>query len=382
MTHAASAPVRIERLGASGYFRDWIAAKHAAHAGDAAYVAPLTLFEKRRLQAKHNPFFEMGEAAFFVAYRGGKPVGRISAQAHRAGMPGVSPETGHFGFFDVTEDAEAASALLDAAADWLKARGATQMRGPFSLSINEECGCQIDGFPLPTTYLMPQARPWTGRMIEAWGMAKAMDMHAWRVTHEVLAQRIAEKEQLLRSFSTVRARPIRMDRFQQEVELLADIFNDAWSGNWGFVPFSPRAIKLLAAELKLIYRSSYGYFVELNGEPVGVFIGVPNINEVIKPFGGRLTPGNAMKLGWALFKEGTRTARMPIVGIRKAHQSGLQGMILLAAMLQAVLNEAQRRPLDWYELSWVLETNKPAIQALRMLGAEPVSGYRIYEKAI
>jgi GNAT superfamily N-acetyltransferase len=375
--------LRIDSIGSGRASKaDWIRAKHAAHEGHAAFVAPLSLFEKRRLSPAHNPFFELGEAEFFVAYRNGRPVGRISAQAHRAGQAGVSPETGHFGFFDVTEDEAAAHALLDAAAQWLSARGATDMRGPFSLSINEECGCQIDAFDVPSTYLMPQARPWSAGLLESWGMEKRIDMHAWRVGWDGVTERMAASEAMLRDYAAIKARPIRMDRFEQDVALLADIFNDAWSGNWGFVPFSPRAVKLLAAELKLIYRSTYGYFVEMDGVPVGVFIGLPNINEIIKPFGGRLTPLNAVRLGWSLFNEKVTTSRIPIAGIRKSHQSGLMGTLLAAAMMQAVLKEARRRPKAWYEFSWVLETNKPAISALKLMGAERTSTYRIYGKAL
>jgi hypothetical protein len=209
-----------------------------------------------------------------------------------------------------------------------------------------------------------------------------MDMHAWRLHRDKIAENLSLRSPLARSSASVRARPIRMDRFEEEVMLLADIFNDAWSANWGFVPFSPRAIKLLAAELKLIYRSTYGYFVEVDGVAVGVFISVPNLNEVIKPFGGRLTPVNAVRLGWSLITESARTSRVPIVGIRKTHQSGLRGVMLMAAMMHAVIKEARRKPKEWYEFSWVLETNKPAISALRRMGAEPVSTYRIFEKAL
>ncbi|MGL4243705.1 MAG: hypothetical protein ACRCTI_21530 [Beijerinckiaceae bacterium] len=380
---AAAGTLRIERLGEGrARARDWLQAKHAAHEGQAAYVAPLSLFEKRRLTPKHNPFFELGDAAFFVAFRGEKPVGRISAQIHHPGLANAPPELGHFGFFDVTNDEQAAHALLDAAAAWVLARGATRLRGPFSLSINEECGCQIDDFDTPTSYLMPQARPWTGRFLETWGLAKCMDMHTWRVTWEKAQERIAAYEGSGSSLLSITSRPVRMSHFTEDVRLLADIFNDAWSENWGFVPFSPRAVELLAAELRMIYRASYGCFVEHEGAPVGVFISVPNINELIQPMRGRLTPFSAIRLGWKLWSEGAETLRVPIAGIRKSHQSGLQGALLTAALMRSVIREAKRKPKKWYELSWVLETNKPAISALRLMGAERTTTHRIYEKAL
>jgi hypothetical protein len=186
-------------------------------------------------------------------------------------------------------------------------------------------------------------------------------------------------KQLASDFHTIRARPIRREHFDAEVRLLAEIFNDAWSENWGFLPFSSREIDLLAAELKMIYRSTYGYFAEINGEPVGMLIGVPNINEVIAPFNGRLTPVNAVKLGWALYRENVRSSRLPMVGLRKKNQSGLQGATLLAAILQAALTEVERRDVDWFELSWVLEDNHRARKFLEFAGCTIAATYRIYE---
>lgn len=375
--------IRVASLGRDrAPVKHWLEAKHVAHAGDDAFVAPLAYLEKRRLVPKHNPFFEMGDAEFFVAYRGGRPVGRISAQSHHAGVTGVSPDTGHFGFFDVADDDEAATALLDAASAWLRDRGASIMRGPFNLSINEECGCQIDGFDIPSSYLMPQARPWTGTFLADWGLTKSIDMQAWRLTAEAALSAMDARKDAFALVTKTQARPIRMNRFKEEVALLADIYNDAWSDNWGFVPFSPRAIELLAAELRMIYRSSYGYFVEVADRPVGMLISVPNLNELIKPFRGRLTPVNAMKLAWALFREQASTVRIPIAGVRKSHRGGLEGVTILGALIEPVIREARRKPKQWFEFSWVLETNRPAIAALRQLGAGPVSTYRIYERAL
>jgi GNAT superfamily N-acetyltransferase len=375
--------LKIERLNAGrATFQHWLAAKHAAHAGHEAYVAPLPLFEKRRLTPKHNAFFDLGDAEFFVAFRYGRPVGRISAQIHRPGLANAPPDLAHFGFFDVTEDADAARALLDAAIDWVRMRGATRLRGPFSLSINEETGCQIDDFDTPTSYLMPQARPWTGQFLESNGLAKCMDVHTWRVSGERAQKYLARFDSVGRSMSTVEARNIRMNRFEEEIELFADIFNDAWSDNWGFVPFSPRAVKLMAANLKVIYRASYGAFAEVDGKPVGVFISMPNLNELIKPLNGGMNPFGLARLGWGLWREQAETLRVPLAGLRKTHQSGLQGPLIIASMLRLITGEAKRRPKRHYEFSWILETNRSAISAMKAIGATRTTTHRVYERAI
>jgi hypothetical protein len=361
---------------------DWLKAKHAAHLGDPAFIAPLNLFEARRISLKHSPFFDHGSAEFFIAFIDGRAVGRISAQINERDPGFVNEKIGHFGFFDVIDDEIVARSLIDAACKWLAEKGCVAIRGPFNLSINEECGCQVSGFETAPSYLMAQSRPWTGRFLETSGFAKAVDMLAYRSTPAAIqegAQRIAN---LAAQFKDISVRPIRRKSFNDEVKLLADIFNDSWSANWGFIPFSPREIDLLAAELKLIYRPTYGFFAEIKGKPVGVFAGVPNINEVIAPFNGRLTPFNLFKLGWTLYKEGIRTSRIPFAGLRRQWQSGFQGAALMAALANATLVETRRREVDWFEFSWILEHNKPAIKFVEQLGGVAISRYRIYHRII
>jgi hypothetical protein len=358
---------------------DWLRAKTIVHRDDPAFVAPLPLFEKRRIDPRHSPFFEHGRAGFFVAYRGSEPVGRISAQISMRDPAFQRDRIGQFGFFDAVEDDAVAGALFGAARAWLRDQGATSMRGPFNLSINEECGCQIDGFGLPATYLMPQSRPWTAGLIAGQGLIKAVDTQAWRVTPSAISERVRVMGALGAGLSHVRARPFRKEAFNAEIRLLADIFNDAWSENWGFVPFSSREIDALAAELKLIYRSSYGYFVEIDGEAVAVFIGIPNMNELIAPLRGRLTPVGAARFAWNLFTEGARSSRIPLAGIRKKYQLGANGALIGAAFASQILKEVGRRPVDWFELSWVLETNLPARRFLAAIGATPAITYRLFE---
>jgi hypothetical protein len=359
----------------------WLQAKHAAHAGDPVFVAPLNLFETRRISPKHSPFFEDGEAVFFVAMRNGRAVGRISAQINRRDPGYRDAKIGQFGFFDVIDDADAAVALLAAARNWLSTQGCSAMRGPFNLSINEECGCQIEGFETAPSYLMPQARPWTSAFLEAAGFVKAVDMYAYRSTPDAIKAGLEHISKLSEDFRSITVRPVRMSDFNAEVHLLADIFNDAWSDNWGFVPFSPGEIDLLAAELKLIYRSNYGYFAEIDGEPVGVLIGVPNVNAIIAGMNGRLTPLGLMRMAWSLHREKVQSTRIPIAGIRKRWQSGFSSVAIVSAMVRAALLEADRRSVDWFEFSWILEQNKSALKLIKQMGATRVSTYRIYEKS-
>jgi hypothetical protein len=166
------------------------------------------------------------------------------------------------------------------------------------------------------------------------------------------------------------------------VHTLVDIFNDAWQHNWGFVPFSPAEIGALLAEMRPLIRGAYGRFVLVNDRPVGVIVALPNINEVIAPFGGRLLPFNWLKLLWRLKRESVRTARVPLLGIRRAWQMTPIGGELVALMIAELVREQRAYAHDWIEFSWVLETNRPMVRLAERAAGRPVKTYRIYSKAV
>jgi len=173
-----------------------------------------------------------------------------------------------------------------------------------------------------------------------------------------------------------------MRRYAEEVHTLVDIFNDAWKHNWGFVPFSPAEIDALLAEMRPLFRGEYGRFVLLNDEPVGVMVGLPNINEAIASFAGRLLPFNWLKLLWLLKRERIRTARVPLLGIRQAYQSTPIGGELLALLIAEFIQQMQAYDLDWVEFSWVLETNKPMVTLAERVAGAPAKTYRIFSKSL
>jgi len=362
--------------------KDWIAVPYAVFAQDPMWVAPLDFLERRRISKRHAPFFTFGEAALFIAYRGGQPVGRISAQVNRRHLERHRDGVGHFGFFDCIQDPEVAQALVAAAADWLRRRGLTRMVGPMNFSLNEECGCLVSGFDTAPAVLMTHARPWTGPLLERAGLAKEIDLFAYRLVPDRLPQRVHDIANLARKSREVSIRQIDMRRYGEEVRTLVDIFNDAWSENWGFVPFSPAEIDALLAEMRPLFRGEYGRFVLFNGEPVGMMIGLPNLNQVIASFHGKLLPFNWAKLMWALKRHRFRSARVPLAGVRKAYQSTPVGGMLVALMVADFIEQTRPYGLEWAEFSWVLETNKRAVSQVEMACGPPVKTYRIYGKSL
>jgi hypothetical protein len=374
----------VRAVGGGQTMKDWLAVPFTVYDGDPNWIAQLNILEKQRVSRKSAPFFTFGEAEFYVAYRGGVPVGRISAQINRHYLEVHRDNTGHFGFFECIDDWDVASALIEAASAWLKSRGMTRMAGPFTLSINEECGCLIAGFDSPPAMLMPHGRPWFGHFLEKAGLTKVIDLFAYRTKPtgvpsriEQLAIRAAER------FGNISLRQFDMRRYRADIDLLIDIYNDAWSKSWGFVPFSRAEIDALATELHPFFRAEYGRFLMIDGKEVGVAVGIPDVNGIIAPFHGRLLPFNWAKLLWGLRTEKAKSVRIPFLGVRQAWQTTPLGSSLVVLLVRDLTMQAVTRyNIDWAEYSWVRETD-PRMMALgEATAGPPAKTYRIYERAI
>lgn len=380
---SSSATLRLSQIDVPKRANAWLAVPYAVYANDPNWIPQLNLLEKQRISPKHAPFFTFAEVAFFVASRGGTPVGRISAQVNRRHLETHRDNTGHFGFFDCANDSEAAHALVDAAARWLKERGLMRMMGPLSFSINEECGCLVAGFDSPPAMLMPHGKPWMGSLLEQTGLAKEIDLFAYRTRPQQLPPRIAQLAGRAERFGNVKLRHFDMRRYRAEIDLLVDIYNDAWSDSWGFVPFSAAEIDALARELRPFFRNEYGRFLMIDGQEVGFAVGLPDINGIVAPYRGRLFPFNWAKLIWTMKRETWRTARIPFLGIRRAWRTTPRGSALVVLLVKdLVVQAASRYNLDWAEYSWVREIDTRMVSLGEAIAGPPAKTYRIYAKAI
>ncbi len=357
---------------------------HRIYADDPAWVPPLDLERREHLSPRKNPFFEHGEATLFLAFRGDEPVGRISAQIDRLHLERHGDGTGFFGFLEAVDDQAVFDALFDAAAGWLRARGMGRMRGPFSFSINQESGLLVEGFAHPPVIMMGHARPYYDARVKACGFEKVMDLIAYdypglQPVPEAMARMLAR----LKEKGKLTVRPMDMRRLREELSLIMDIFNDAWAENWGFVPFTEREIRKLGDELKLIVSERDVWIAEYRGEPAAMVVTLPDINEYIRDFGGRLLPFNWLKLIWRLkFGGPPRTVRMPLMGVRRRYHGTAVGSALALAVIDAVRFYHAERGVQRGELSWILETNTRMRHMIEAVGGVPYKTYRIYEKAI
>jgi len=383
MMRSGASAIRVDSIGCGSSLKDWLSVPATVYVNDPHWIAPLNLLEKQRISRKHAPFFTFGEAEFFVAYRNGNAVGRLSAQVNQLHLKAHRDATGHFGFFDCTNDLDVAQALIGTAAAWLRSRGLEHMAGPFNLSINEECGCLVSGFDSPAAMLMPHGAPWMGALLEKTGMSKEIDLFAFRTRPRELPPRIEQLFARAQRFGTIALRNFDMRRYREEIELLVDIYNDAWSDSWGFVPFSTAEIDALAAELRPFFRNEYGRFLLIDGTEVGFAVALPDLNGIIAPFHGRLLPFNWAKLVWAMKFETWRSARIPFLGVRRAWRTTPRGSALVVLLVRdLVLQAASKYDLDWAEYSWVRETDTRMVSLGEAIAGPPAKTYRIYRQTI
>jgi len=345
---------------------------------DRNWVPPLLSAERKTLDPARNPFWKHAEGAHFLAERDGVPVGRISAVVNRLHNETHGEKTGFWGYFETENDPEPAGLLLGQAAAWLKERGMERMLGPANPSLNDPCGLLVDGLGWSPFVLMPYNPGFYPPLVEGAGFAKAMDLLAYiLVESSVEREKIDRVSASVRKRADVRIRPVDLSRFDSELAVIQEIYNDAWERNWGFVPMTPEEVRFMAEDLKPVLLPELAYIAELDGRPVGFAFAVPDVNHALKKCRGSLFP-----FGWWHFLRFNLrkipTYRLIALGIRREQQHLGLGTLLY----QKFIDVSFERGYKAAELSWVLETNDLMNRAIRMMGAKPYKTYRLYEKSI
>ncbi|NPB10090.1 MAG: N-acetyltransferase [Thermodesulfobacteria bacterium] len=349
------------------------------YADDPAWVPPL-LIERRDFLSPRNPYFRHAEARFWLAERDGEPVGRISAQIDRLVLERYG-EQGHFGMIEAVDDPEVFSALLETAENWLRSRGMKKVLGPFNLSINQECGLLVKGWESPPSFLMGHARPYYAARLEECGYRKAKDLLAYLMTRQ--PEVLERVERLIPKGSfTVKTRPINKKRLAAELDLIFEIFNEAWAENWGFVPFTREEYLHLGQSLKYLVSSELIRIAEVEGKAVAFIVVLPNFNELIADLNGRLWPWGWLKLLWRFRFRPPRSARVVLMGVRKEYQQTMQGSLLVVRLIDDIRRVLLARGTQRLELSWILEDNRRMRKLAEALAGPPYKVYRIYEKEL
>jgi hypothetical protein len=373
--------VEIRQVTDSRDLKAFIEVPWAIYRDDPNWVPPLK-FERKGAFSEKNPFFEHARWQAWLAYRDGVPVGRISAQIDSLYLELHDAHTGFFGMIEAPEDPEVFAALFDAAGRWLKEQGMQTALGPFNLGINQEIGCLVEGFNSPPYVMMGHARPYYDTLIEGQGYEKAQDVLSYELTKEMFALPDVVQRMVKRQAARMKLRQVDRKNKAAELETLRSIFNDAWSANWGFVPFTEKEFNAVGKELFMIMPPDFSWIVEVDGEPAAFMVLIPNLNEVIADLDGRLLPFGWAKLLWRLKVRSPKTARVALMGVRQKYQNTRLGPALAFRSIQALYEPTMKRNMEKMEMSWILEQNKGIRNIIEKVGGVVSKRYRLYRKSL
>lgn len=378
-------PVVVEPVRDGGTLRRFVSLPFRLFGDDPAWVPPLRSSVRDRLSPKH-PANAHQETALWLAFRGGRPVGRIGACVDRLFNEYQDQSWAWVGFFEATDDAEVAGALFDEARAWARAKGMSTMVGPGSFTTNDEpLGLEVEGFDDPPTIMTAQNPPYYEQLWTAAGWRQTMDLWGWRLDRDRAVQGVSDRQRAviehLYARGSLRVRGGNMSDFDAEVGRIFRIYESAWSRNWGFAPLTEPEIRHMAKDLKQIVVPRWVVFVERDGvdEPLAFGLALPDINRsLIKLRHGRLLP-----FGWLRVLRDAkrpRSARVLLVGARPEYQ----GMALGALIYHELLNRSFtiQAELQMAEMSWILATNDRMNRAAEQLGGRHYKTWRLYEQPV
>lgn len=381
MTNAS--PVTVRRVATARDLKEFVALPWRIYneREHPQWVPPLRASVYDALDDRKNPFYKDAERELFVAYRDGAPAGRIAAIENRAHNRFHDDRTGFFGFFESVNDQQVASALFDAAAAWLGARGLQAMCGPMNPSTNYECGLLVDGFQHTPTFMTAWNPPWYDALCAGAGLQKAKDLLGlwFAIDQEGFAPPELLERHAARAVEKGRItfRDVDVAKFDREVAICWDIYNDAWERNWGFVPMEHEEFHHMAKDMKLLVFKELSFIAYVDGQPAGFMFALPDYNVALhRNRGGRLFPLGLARM--LLHKRRAKTARVMALGVK----SNFRSRTILALFAREIMRRGLALKGDGAEASWLLEDNMLIVKPLRALGATDRMRWRLYERPI
>lgn len=374
-------PVVVRPFERRGDFATFLDLPRQFYHKDPHWVQPLRL-ERRQHLSKRNPLFQHLDWQGWIAWRGKQPVGRISAQLDHLHQQCHGDDTGYFGMLEAEDHAAVFAALTAQAEGWLRTRGARRVVGPFNLSINDECGLLVEGFDRPPMFMMGHARPYYAHRLEEQSYSTAKDLLAYWMPAADLSFTPPMRRLMARYQDRIRIRAISRERFAEDLGSLREIFNDAWSENWGFVPFTQPEFHELGRNLRLFVAYDLIQIAEVDGMPAAFIVALPNINEAIRDLNGRLMPFGWIKLLWRLKVRYPVTGRIALMGVSKRYQFSRLGPALALTLIAAIQEPVMAKGMRAVEMSWILEDNSGMRNILENIGTKLYKRYRLYQKSL
>ncbi|MBT5472062.1 MAG: hypothetical protein HOK41_15780 [Nitrospina sp.] len=360
--------------------KDFINLPYSLYKEEKNWCPPLRL-ERKQFFSNKNPFMKHSQVAYFVAYQNDIPKGRVTAHIDENYNKYHHASQGFFGFYESTDDSEVAKELMFATENWVKSKGMNSIMGPFNFSTNNEIGFLIKGFEKPPVVMMPYTKKYYPEQLYELGYENKKELMAYWLdkkreipkTFSRLALRISEKYG-----DTVKIRPLDRKRLNSDLKILLNIYNEAWSSNWGFVPMNVEEIDHVAQQLKAFADTNYMCILYKNDDPAACLLALPNINEaLIHLKDGTLFPTGIFK--FFSMKNKIKTLRLLIMGVKPEYQKLGFDFLLYNQFLKFVIDENIYTQL---ESSWILEDNVEMINILNNQNAEPYKRYVVLGKAL
>jgi len=369
-------------------FNAFVDLKYRLNEDDPNFVPQLRSEEVELLTPGKNPFFDHARHQFYLARRGGKVVGRISAHIDELALTqpadkGFGPGCGQWGLLEA-EDEETAHALIATAEDWLRGQGMTRVLAPISMSIWEEPGLLVKGYDHPPTVMMGHQKPAYRGWIESAGYkpVKSLLTYELDITKEFppIVRRIVQAGE---KNPRIKIRPVEIKHFAREAAIVIDILNDAWSDNWGFVPFTAKEAEYGGKKMTPLIREDLNMIAELDGKPVAFMLTWSNANEPIKAVNGKLFPFGWLKLLLWLKNPQCNTMRVPLMGVKKEfHNSRLASQLAFMMIEYIRRNSVKSYGATRGEIGWILDDNQGMNSIATAIESRVNKVYQVYERTL
>ncbi|MEZ4670273.1 MAG: GNAT family N-acetyltransferase [Anaerolineae bacterium] len=380
-----ASPVVVRKADSEADFKAFFEFPWTLYKNDPNWVPPLLSMRSDLLDKKKNPGWEYMEGEYFAAWRGDQIVGTITAFINQRHNEFHKEHIGWFGTFEVYDDQEAATALLNTAAEWVKAKGFDAIRGPQSFTTHEDVGVLIEGF-VPPVLLMPYNFPYYAKLIEGAGFTKSMDVFSFHLSREgakehATADRLERLTKAVMKRNKITVRQIDKKRLKDEFVLFKDIYNAAWDKNWGFTPMTPRELDTLVESLGQFFDPRFAFFAEVEGQPAGFVMAIPDFNQVLKKANPRPGVPEVFSLLRALWHWKIRpvidTARIPLMGVKETYRNKGVDAVLYYHVLMALLDDPKIQHSD---SGWILEVNENMVSIALSFGSTIYKKHRLYQK--
>jgi GNAT superfamily N-acetyltransferase len=361
---------------------DFIEAGKRAQAQNLRWVEPVRDETHWAFDRLHSPLMLENDIQPFVAYRDGEPIGRIAAVVNRAHLTKYNDSCGQFGLIDAVDDKETFAALFDRAAGFLRDRGLTRMRGPFSLSINHETGLLVEGFDQPHVVRTNHSPPHYMRNIEALGFRKAMDLFACVcvIADTDFPERVARLARRFPGANEIETRGLSPLNWTSQFPKVLDLYNDAWSENWSSIPVGGAEAKMIAGLMLPVSNPSWIRLARWRGEDIAVLSQIPDVNKALQGLDGRLLPFGWAQLMWRIHARGTEMTRIPMIGVARRWRGSRIGAMAISILLAEAISQARRAKVVQTEISWMLESNHAVLNLVASLPARRTRTFRVYER--